>query len=100
MKTFLCVCAVTVVCLAGTVVPAQAAGRACVTVREYGQVHRGMSLRSVHRVFDTRGRRVVFFSHDGFSSEIRRYRGCARLSIVSVAYNNGRLRSKSAVWGR
>jgi hypothetical protein len=52
----------------------------------------------VRRIFDTRGRRTAFARRGGFTFEIRRYRGCARHTAVSVAYGNGRVRGKSASW--
>jgi hypothetical protein len=98
MKKILCAFALAVACLTGTAPSAQAEVRVCVSPGEYKQVHRGMPKRRVHRVFDSRGRRVAFSRRGRFTSEIRRYRGCPRASAVSVAYGNGRLRSKSARW--
>lgn len=83
---------------AGGAPPAEAQVRACANHGEYGQVHRGMAIRRVHQTFDTRGRRTAFARHGRFTSQVRRYRGCPRDSAVSVAYVNGRLRSKSASW--
>jgi hypothetical protein len=99
MRPILCAFVLAVTCMAGAAAPAQAEGRHCVSPGEYRQVHRGMTKRHVHRVFDTRGRRVAFSRDGRFTSEIRRYRGCPRDSVVSVAYGNRRVTSKSAVWG-
>ncbi len=101
MKKVLCALALVVSCLSGaaaTAPPAQADSRTCVSKSEYRRVHEGMRQRRVHRVFGTRGRRVVYAQYHGYSAEIRRYRGCARRSRVSVAYGNHRLKSKSARW--
>ena len=101
MRQVLCAFALAIACLAGTAASpahAQAEARACVSPGEYRQVHRGMTKRRVHRIFDTRGRRVAFSRDGRFTSEIRRYRGCPRRSAVSVGYGNRRVRSKSAVW--
>lgn len=98
-RLLLCTCLLGAACLVGVAAPAEAAQRSCVSVSEYRQVDRGMTRRSVHRLFDTGGRRVAFYSTGVFSSEIRRYRGCPRFSAVSVSYRNGRVRAKSAIWG-
>ena len=100
MRQLLCACVLVLACLGGTVSLAQAGGQACVNRGEYRQVHKSMTKRRVHRIFDSRGRRVAFSRNGRFTSEIRRYRGCPRRSAVSVAYGNGKVRSKSAVWGR
>jgi len=95
------VCAVVLVfgVLTGGAVPAHADLPAtCVNRGEYRQVHQGMTMRRVHRIFDGRGRRTAFSRHGRFTSEIRRYRGCPHRSAVSVSYGNGRVRSKSASW--
>jgi hypothetical protein len=99
MRQLLCTFALAVACLGGTASPAEAEAPACVNRGEYRQVHKGMTKRGVHRVFETRGRRVAFSKHGRFTSEIRRYRGCPAGSAVSVAYGNGRLKSKAAFWG-
>jgi hypothetical protein len=101
VKKILCAVALVCACLTGpatSVVTAQAATKACVSPGEYKQVHRGMPKRRVHQVFGARGRRVAFSRRGRHTSEVRRYRGCPNRSAVSVAYGNGRLRSKSAVW--
>lgn len=98
MKKILCAFALALACLVGPLPSAQAQSGACVSHSEYRHVHKGMSKRRVHRVFDTRGRRVAFFRRGRYTVEIRRYRGCPRGSAVSVGYGNRRLRSKSAHW--
>ena len=77
---------------------AQATPGPCVSRGEYRQVHRGMTKHHVHQVFDTRGRPTAFSRRGGFTSEVRRYRGCPRHSAVSIAYGNGRVRTKSALF--
>jgi hypothetical protein len=98
MNRMLGALALVIACLVAMPSPAQAEARRCVSPGEYAQVHKGMPKRAVHRVFDTRGRRVAFSRHGRFTSEIRRYPGCPHRSAVSVAYGNGRLRAKSASW--
>jgi hypothetical protein len=98
MRKTLCAAAVV---MASTVlaVPAAHAGPPCVTKREYHAVHHGMSLRRVHRIFDTRGHRSAFAQIRGRTIEIRSYRPCRRHSAVAVSYRNRRVSSKSAIWG-
>jgi hypothetical protein len=98
MKQGLAAFVLVVGALIGAGVPAQATPGACVSPGEYRQVHRGMTRHHVRQIFDTRGRRSAFFRRGGFTSEIRRYRGCPRHSAVSIAYGNGRVRTKSASW--
>lgn len=64
--------------------PAHADTRGCVTKRELARVgDTNLSMRQVHRVFDTRGRQT---SRD--RDEIQReYRGCKRGSSVGVNYS-------------
>ncbi len=70
----------------------------CVTKKEYRKVHKGMTKKRVHRIFDTRGRRDAFAQSGGHTAEIRSYRTCSRFSAVSISYGDGRLDGKSAVW--
>lgn len=98
MKKLLCALAFAVASIGVGVPAAQADTPRCVTKAEYRQVHRGMAKGRVHRVFDVRGRRVAFSKHRRVTSEIRRYRTCRRRSAVSIAFGNGRLTAKSAVW--
>lgn len=100
IRQLLCTCALVLAGLGATSPSAQADTPGCVNRGEYRQVHKGMTKRRVHQIFDTRGRRVAFSRNGRFTSEIRRYRACPRRSAVSVGYGNRRVRSKSAVWGR
>jgi len=59
---------------------AEAAGRHCVTLREFHQVHRGMKKRRVHRIFDTRGEFA-----DGFAGGYTRW----YVSCMSVRAGGG-----------
>jgi len=77
---------------------AHATPGACVSRGELRRVHPGMTRHHVHRIFDTRGRRISFHRHGRFTAELRRYRGCAHHTRVSITYVNGRLRTKSASW--
>lgn len=100
MRKVLCALVLAVVSTCVAVPAAQADTPRCVSKREFRHVHRGMSKGRVHHVFDVKGRRVSFSRHDGTTSEIRRYRPCRRRSAVSVAFSNGHLSAKSAVWHR
>lgn len=100
VKKSLCAFALVATCLIGIPTTAQADTKVCVSPGEYSHVHRGMTKRRVHRVFGSRGRRVAFSRRGRHTSEIRRYRGCPRRSMVSVSYVNGRLRAKSARFPR
>jgi hypothetical protein len=95
MKHLLCVFALAVATLVVVAPAAQATHRPCVNRLEYILVHRGMPKHRVHRIFDTRGRRVAKHGNN----EIRSYRACTRRSAVSVTYKQRRVRVKSAVWG-
>ena len=61
----------------------------CVTKKEYRNVHKGMTKKRVHRIFDTRGRRDAFAQSGGHTAEIRSYRTCSRFSAVSISYGDG-----------
>lgn len=98
MKKSLCVLTLAVACVGVLAPTAHADTPRCVTRAEYERVHNGMSKRRVHRIFDIRGRRVAISSSGGITSEIRRYRTCRSNSAVSVAYGNGRVTAKSAIW--
>jgi hypothetical protein len=100
MKKTLCALALALaVASVGVLAPtAHADTPHCVTRAEYERVHDGMSKRRVHRIFDIPGRRVSISSSGGLTSEIRSYRTCKPNSAVSVAYGNGRVTAKSAVW--
>ena len=98
MKRVLSVLVVVFGTMTGGAVAAHAEPRACVNRGEYHQVHRGMTKHRAQQVFDTHGRRTAFARRGGSTFEIRRYRGCPRHTAVSVAYGNGRVRSKAASW--
>jgi hypothetical protein len=88
------VIAVASVTLVVPAAPATAGG--CVSRGEFRQVHRGMPISRVHRVFDTRGRldlRVGRIS-------IRKYNPCPRRSAVSVTFRRGRLTAKVGIFRR
>lgn len=85
-----------------TLAPATAAQAAdtpgCVTRAEYGAVKKGFTKARVANIFDVAGKRQAFATSGGFTSEIRSYKTCQRFSAVSIAYDNGKLSAKSAVW--
>jgi hypothetical protein len=76
----------------------------CVTRAEYRAVHRGDSIRRVHRILDTDGRRVYYATEvGGYVSQGRRYRTCRPHSSVEIQYIKKaggiwRLLAKSAIW--
>lgn len=78
-----------------------------VTRAEFRQVHRGMAIRRVHRIFDTRGKQTAYFSaypSIGVPAEQwREYRTRSRYGSVEIVYKKRqgvwRLASKTAYWG-
>ena len=94
MRKILCAVTLAVACLGIGVSPAQAA-HGCVTRAEYHAVHFGMTKGRVHRIFDTAGHRSAFIKAAGITTEVRGYRACRRHTGVSVAYLNGKLKTKS-----
>jgi hypothetical protein len=78
--------------------PASADTPGCVTKSEYRKVHKGMTKKRVHRIFDNRGHRQAFAQSGGHTAEIRGYRTCSPFSAIAVSYGDGRLDAKSAVW--
>ena len=82
----------------GGAVPASADTPGCVTRGEYRSVSKGMAKWRVASIFDTRGSRQVYSTSGGYSIEIRNYRTCLPYSVVSIAFENGRLSNKTAVW--
>ncbi len=98
MKKMLCAVALAAASITVSVSAAEAATPRCVTKAEFRHVHAGQSKARVHRNFDTRGRRIAFSQVDGTTSEIRRYRTCRRHSSISIAFSNGRVTVKSALW--
>lgn len=99
MKKMLCALGLVIVCMGMSAPVAHADTPRCVTKAEYERIDNGQTKRRVHRIFDVRGRRSVISRGGGVVVEARRYRTCRRDSAVSVAYRNGRVSGKSAVWG-
>jgi hypothetical protein len=83
---------------------AQADTPGCVTKSEYRHVHKGDSIRRVHRIFDTRGRLQEKGTSGGYPAKLRIYKACGSpSSTVAVQYHKKpsgvwRLAAKSAVW--
>ena len=67
---------------------AQADTAGCVSKKEYRHVHRGDSIRRVHRIFDTRGRLQEKGTSGGYPAKLRIYKACrsAPYPAVAVAY--------------
>lgn len=67
---------------------AQADTPGCVTKSEYRHVHKGDSIRRVHRIFDTRGRLQEKGTSGGYPAKLRIYKACrsAPYPAVAVAY--------------
>jgi hypothetical protein len=100
VKKTLCALALAVASIGVLAPTAHAETPRCVTRVEYKRVHDGMSKHRVYRIFDIHGRRVAISrSGGGVTSEVRSYRTCRPNSAVSVAYGNGRVTAKSAIWG-
>lgn len=98
MKKTLCAVALAVVSTGIAAPAAHADTPRCVSKAEYRAVHKSMSQRRVHQIFDTAGHRAAYASSGGFTSEIRSYPTCRRNSAVSVSFGNARVDGKSAVW--
>ena len=66
----------------------------CVSQREFTRVSTGMTMRKVHRIFDTRGSMTGL----GAPNAIRHYRPCGRRGgLVQVTYDSrDRVVAKSA----
>ena len=73
---------------------AQADTPGCVTQSEYRHVHRGDSIRRVHRIFDTRGFLQEKGTSGGYPAKLRIYKGCGSFPDVAVAYK----RKADGVW--
>jgi hypothetical protein len=67
---------------------AQADTPGCVTKSEYRHVHKGDSIRRVHRIFDTRGRLQEKGTSGGYPAKLRIYKACrsAPYPAVAVSY--------------
>ena len=70
----------------------------CVTQAEFKKAKKGMKVKRVHGIFDTKGRRDVISHAGGYTFEIRSYKTCSPFGAVSVGYENGKLSTKSAVF--
>ena len=93
MKRLILITAGVLLTSVATTTPAQADTPGCVTKGEYRNVHKGMTKKRVHRIFDTRGVRTAFTT-----SEIRHYKPCNAYGTVQVSYRDGRLIAKSGQW--
>ena len=76
-------------------------GSRCVTKSEFRKVKRGMKMKRVHRIFDTRGKQSYFYTIGGDRYTGREYKAChhPKWSLVSVDFKNGRETGKFAYWG-
>lgn len=61
------------------------------TANEFAQVHRGMSQRSVHRIFGTTGQRDWIRRRNGHVGEVRSYGSCDDYGGATVRYRDGRV---------
>lgn len=66
----------------------------CVSKKEFRQVKKGFTKARVHRIFGTSGT----FVDRQRGVEARGYKGCTTYGAVGVAYRNGRLIGKNAMW--
>ena len=88
--------------------PAAADTPGCVTKAEFKTVKKGWGMARVHRVFDTKGKQVLFISGTEYfpAMQSREYKACKKpkWSWVSVDFQKKpgrpwRLTGKSAYWG-
>ena len=77
--------------------PAMADTPGCVTKTEFKHVSRGMSKDRVQHIFDTAGKRDSS-TGGGHRYEIRTYKTCSPLGVVSITYRNDKLKHKSGVF--
>lgn len=97
MRKFICSLAASAVMGTGLVLAAPVAAHAdtpnCVGRAEFRQVHRGMTKRKVHRIFDVRGKRTSVSTYGRDRDEYRSYRVCRgwgnpRWSSVDLNFDN------------
>ena len=102
MKHKIAAAAVAATMITGTTLvlgaPAAEAKPGCVTQAEFKKAKKGMKLKRVHGIFDTKGRRAAISHAGGYTFEIRSYKTCSPFGAVSVGYENGKLSNKSAVF--
>jgi hypothetical protein len=90
--------------------PAHADTRGYVSKSEFRRVHKGMKIKRVHRIFDTRGRQTAYY--DGYKcgtkygwcpEQDREYRTRSKWGYVDIGFKRvrgaWRLSSKHAYWG-
>jgi hypothetical protein len=75
------------------------ASPACVTKAEFGQVSHGMTRTHVAQIFDTDGRLTARVDSNDHIYTLRAYLPCTKESSVAVAFEDGKLLSKTAHWG-
>ena len=75
--------------------PAQSDTPGCVVRTEFRQVHDGMPMGRVHRIFDTSGHQSAVFVTNGQTHRVRNYRACHRPPAV---VRSGPLRRRLG-WG-
>lgn len=79
---------------------AQAGTPGCVVRTEFRQVHDGMPLARVHRIFGTAGHQTSVIVVGGQLHVARNYRACLhpKKSFVQVHYADGLVVAKFAIW--
>lgn len=88
-----------------TAVPASADTPNYVSKAEFRRVHKGMTMRRVHRIFDVRGKQTYYDSASPWwpAEQWREYSGRSRWSYIEVDYKKRRgvwrVSSKNAYWG-
>jgi|RhiMetdeSRZDD1v2_1073273.scaffolds.fasta_scaffold15004_14 hypothetical protein len=63
--------------------PASADTPGCVTKKEYRKIHKGMTKKRVHRIFDTRG----WFADGGAGGYSRAYLSCDHRHEADIEYS-------------
>ena len=70
----------------------------CVTPSEFASAREGMSVSQVSELFGVSGTVTAQSSAFGTTIELRDYPACTEFGAVSIAFTDGRLTSKAAVF--
>jgi hypothetical protein len=99
MKTvYAAALAVAVLAPTAAATPAQAAP-GCVTRQEYKAVRKTWWKSDVRSEFGTAGKQIFAYRGYTYRTETREYRACgAKYGYVSVTFEDGQVRAKSAIW--
>jgi hypothetical protein len=83
-----------------SVAPAAADTPGCASRHEFGRINKGMSVKQVKRIFDTRGELVSFSSGTAYFPRraMRKYTTCQPGDWMVVHFQGGWVSSKTAVF--